>query len=102
MADVYYKVDGDNVYYSNLQEDSSYTLRPVESPVTEGKNVIVLLHSKPGYSIELFEFPEDAGYLFYRATNTTFENSSNWSVGGTTRLWRTFYECSNLTELNTQ
>ena len=86
MANVYYKIDGDNLYYSNNQEEADYALWATGSTVTSGKNVIVILHSQPSYSIELFEFPDEADCLFYGATNTKFENSRNWSTANVTRF----------------
>lgn len=100
MADVYYKIDGDTCYYSNVQEDSSYTLRLERSAVSSGKNVVVKLNQSSGYSDNVFIFPENAESLFYQATNTEFGNEEHWSTGVATNLSNLFYGCSNLTKLN--
>lgn len=67
MANVYIHVDGSTIYYTNEAKEG-YTLRPEYSQDSGGKFVVVELYNNK------FILPENSSYLFYNATNTSFND----------------------------
>ena len=67
MANVYYRVNGSTIYYTNEAKEG-YTLRPNDSQVSSGKFAIVELYN------DKFILPEISSNLFLAATNTSFED----------------------------
>ena len=67
MANVYYKLNGDNCYYTN-ENKTGYTLRSDRSQISNAKNIIIELYN------DKFILPNDSSYLFYYAKNTSFND----------------------------
>ena len=94
MANVYYKIDGDNCYYTN-ENKSGYTLRPEGSQTIPGsKNVIIELYNNK------FVFPGDARYLFMKATNTAFNDIDKWDTSSCYNMSHLFAVCNNVVSLD--
>ena len=92
MAEVYYKIDGDNIYYTN-ENKTGYTLRTASSDVTTNKTVIIELYN------DKFVFPVDSSKLFWKANNETFNDMDKWDTSECTNMYTLFYVCDKLTSL---
>ena len=96
MSDVYYKVDGSNVYVTN-QNKSGYTLLNQDDTnihVGEGKNVLVEAYDNK------FVLPKNPSSIFYGSTNSSFNLTSYWDGSEVTNLQSAFMNCEKLTSLN--
>ena len=100
-SNIYYKIDGNNIYYSN-QAKVGYDLKEDNSKLSDGKNVIVKLNQNNQFIFPTGDgFPENASYLFYGATNTSFSNIDKWVVdSNSTTLRGLFQNCVNVTSLD--
>ena len=93
MADVYYKLDRNNLYYTN-ESKSGYTLRPDNATLSTSKYVIVELYN------DKFELPANSAYLFIGATNTTFNDTDKWDTSTVHTMDYFFYNCRSLTSID--
>ena len=93
MADVYYKIDGNNCYFTNEQK-TGYTLHTAGDTVTENKYVTIELYNNK------FVLPENSSYLFSYASNTTFNDIDKWDTSEVTDMGRMFHHCHSLTSLD--
>lgn len=120
-ATVYYKIDGNNIYYTN-ENKSGYTEWSNQSNVASGKNVIVELYNGsfaiPSFSedmfsgmtntsipqAEYFDFSETevAIDMFASCPNLTTANSYNWRMPYMRDIERFFYDCPKLTTVYCQ
>ena len=92
MANVYYKIDGNDIYYTN-EEKVGYTLRDQDSNISRYKNVIIELYN------DKFIFPQYSGDLFNGALNTSFD-TSKWDTSDAISITYLFCDCSNLTSID--
>ena len=93
MANVYYKIDGDRVYYTN-EHKSGYTLRDqYDHEITNSRYVTVELYN------DKFELPANSSYLFYCASNNTFNDTDKWDISNVTNMNYCFHKC-NLTSID--
>ena len=73
LANVYYKVDGDNIYYCNEQKEDYLPIVNSEltSLISHKKVIIELTDDK-------FILPEDSSYLFSTASNSSYNDTDKW------------------------
>ena len=99
MADVYYRNDGNTVYYRNGQA-SGYKIRPnwdplnVETQISSGKTIIIELVN------DKFILPYNSSYLFGGAANSTFNDMDKWDTSGARNMSSMFFSCSGVTEFD--
>lgn len=77
MANVYYKIDDSKCYYTNENKEG-YILRTDAAQVTYDVQIIIELYN------DKFILPENSSYLFYRCTNTTFNDIDKWDTSNVT------------------
>lgn len=87
MADVYYKIDGTNCYYTNEPKDGYSTNGIGYIAVASGKNIIIELYN------DKFVFPERAHCLFEGCTNLEFNDIDKWDTSQCTNMSRLFWNC---------
>ena len=93
MANVYYKIDGNNIYYTNEAKSGYELLDSHHERVSLGKEVIIELYN------DKFIFPENAWCLFTQCTNSEFD-TSHWETSQCTNMEGLFSLSSNLTSLD--
>ena len=95
-VNIYYKIDGDNLYYTN-ENKTGYTLLPwntVSVIGSNGKNIIIELWGGK------FRLREDSENLFFHALNTTFNDMDKWDTSSVTSMHCLFQGCKNLTSID--
>ena len=95
-VNIYYKVDGDNLYYTN-ENKTGYTLlpeRPSSVIGSNGKNIIIELWDGK------FRLREDSGSLFIYSLNTAFNDMDKWDTSNVTSMRYLFGGCKNLTSID--
>ena len=93
MANVYYKIDGDNCYYTN-ENKSGYTLRSPTNYISREKIVIIELYN------DKFILPENSSHLFQTCNNITFNDMNKWDTSEVINMDLMFYSCGSLTTLD--
>ena len=119
--EIYYKIDGDDIYYCNVQLEG-YELLPTMFPgstgtLITGKNVIIVPREGKFYlrpnsqaifseisnteinDLDKFDFSycSDASFLFYGAydvTQESFRQIENWDTSNVTSMRGMFTLCS--------
>ena len=95
MADVYYKIDGSTIYYSNDNLEG-YTLRPDGAKLSDGKYIDFDLDGNTE-----FYLPSDCSYLCYGALNEDGLSDAYRFVGSNiTSTVGMFENCKNLKWVN--
>ena len=91
---VYYRADGNNVYFCNAAKTSDYTEWHAGDIVAQGKYVN-FERADPLAIYEKFVFPEDCSYMCFGALNDGF---SIYKVDSShiKNMTKMFYNCSNL------
>ena len=93
MAAVYYKISGNNVYFTN-ENKSDYTERGRSESVASGKNVIVELYNGS------FILTEYADNMFRGMTNTSIPQAEYFDFSDVDTARNMFAECPNLSTVN--
>ena len=93
MENIYYKIDGQNVYCTNEQKDG-YTLHQDGISSFNDKNVIIELYN------DKFILPENSPFLFYGCTNSTFNDMDKWDTSNVTSMYGLFQNCFSLSSLD--
>ena len=90
MADVYYKIDGNNIYYCNEQKDGYSALIHTTPPISNGKNLII------DYIDNKFILPSNSSGLCYGITNSNLNETYKWDASGVSWMEGMFGNCPNL------
>lgn len=101
-TEIYYKIDGDHVYYSNT-DSPEYGLRDGTGlAMTASENRYVVLETTNGK----FKFVDNTGnssayQLFYGALNSEFDSTMDiWDISEFTNWGKLFAGCKNITSID--
>ena len=97
MANVYYKIDGSNCYYSNeFKGGYKYWSNPgsITGSPSYNRNIIIELYNNK------FILPGSCRLLFAGITNTTFNDMDKWDSSEVTVMMDMFRSSSALTSLD--
>ena len=93
MSNVYYRVDGSTIYYTN-ESKTGYELRSTDSWVSANRAVTIELYN------DKFILPAISSNLFFSAANTSFDNIDKWDTSGVTNMNYMFQSCKTLSSLD--
>lgn len=93
MANVYYRVDGSNIYYTN-EAKTGYELRSTDSRVSANRAVTIELYN------DKFILPAISSNLFSSAVNTSFDNIDKWDTSEVINMNYMFQSCRTLSSLD--
>lgn len=96
MAEIYYYIDSNttNTYVTNEPKGGYSLWEPGTSTHSDGRVVNVELYN------DKFILPSDCSRLFYKAANTSFDNTEKWDTSEATTFTEMFYYCSGITTLD--